>query len=304
MADPDNPAPNSRAAMVVVTPTYAPDLELFTDLHQSVLRWFPNDVRHVAVVNDRDMDLFRVFEGPRCTVLGVSEVLPRSVVPLPLTKLWLNLRRPVPPLRGWILQQIIKLAVVQTLPERVVVAADSDLVFFRPVTVETFAPAGRARLYRLDDGVGESLPRHLRWHSAAHRLLGLPPPPSPPLPDYVSSLNTWDGDVVRRMIRRVEEVTGLPWIHAVGKELHISEWTLYGVYADQFEQAGSVTLTPDSLCHSYWDTAPLGADDATAWLSKAGPPDVAYMISAKSGTPQTTRRNAHAAAFDRRQPAE
>ena len=38
-------------------------------------------------------------------VIGVRDVLPRSVVTVPFTKLWMNLRRPVPPLRGWIIQQ-------------------------------------------------------------------------------------------------------------------------------------------------------------------------------------------------------
>ena len=66
----------------------------------------------------------------------------------------MNVRRPVPPLRGWIIQQLVKLAVADQISERVIVMADSDLVFIRPVTVATFAPGGRVRLYRMDDGVG------------------------------------------------------------------------------------------------------------------------------------------------------
>lgn len=108
-------------------------------------------------------------------------------------------RRPLPPLRGWIIQQLLKLAVAEQMPERIAVLADSDLVFIRPVTADTFAPGGRARLYRVDDGIGDSLPRHLKWHAVAHELLGLPPVVPPPLPDYVSSFNTWDRDVVKRM---------------------------------------------------------------------------------------------------------
>jgi hypothetical protein len=283
--------------IVVVTPTYAPDLELFGDLHESVLRWFPADVRHVAVVNETDLPVFRRFQGPRCLVVGVLDVLPRSVVTLPFTKLWMNLRRPWPPLRGWIIQQLVKLSIADQMSEQVIVMADSDLVFIRPVTVATFAPGGRARLYRMDEGVGDLLPRHLRWHAVAHDLLGLPPAPPPPLPDYVSSLNTWDRDVVNRMLRRVEEVTSGRWLEGVGKELHFSEWTLYGVYADQFERAAYVTLTPESLCHSYWDNVPLTDERAPAWLSAVGPHDVAYMISAKSNTPLSVRRAAHARVF-------
>jgi hypothetical protein len=183
------------------------------------------------------------------------------------------------------------------MSERIIVLADSDLVFIRPVTVATFAPNGQTRLYRLDEGIGDSLPRHLRWHAVAHDLLGLPPPPPPPLPDYVSSLNTWDRDVVNRMLQRIEQITGRRWLEAVGKELHFSEWTLYGVYADQFERAEYVTLTEESLCHSYWDPVPLIAERAAAWLSSVGPHDVAYMISAKSRTPLSVRRAAHASVF-------
>ena len=275
----------------------APDLELFGDLHQSVLRWFPPDVLHLAIVNEPDLPLFQRFEGPRCTVVGVRDVLPSSVHPLPLTKLWVNLRRPVPPLRGWILQQLVKLAAAEQASERVIVIADSDIVFVRPVTCATFAPGGRVRLFREDEGIDESLVRHVRWHAVSHDLLGLPPPPAPPLPDYVSSLNTWDRDVVRRTLRRVEDTTGRRWLEAIGGELRFSEWTLYGVFADQVEQARAVTITPASLCHTYWETVPLGVDEAAAFLALVGRDDVAYMISAKSHTPVPVRRAAHARVF-------
>lgn len=282
---------------MVVTPTYAPDLELFADLHESVLRTFPADVRHVVVVDECDLPPFRGFEGDRCLVLGVRDVLPPAIREPPGTKLRVNLRRPIPPLRGWIVQQLVKLAVAEQLPERVIVLADSDVVFVRPVTASTFAPGGRARLYRCDGGVDASLPRHLRWHALAHRLLGMPPPPPPPLPDYVSSLACWDGEVVRRMLRRVTDVTGRRWHDRVGAALHLSEWTLYGVFADQVEAGRHVSLSDRSLCHSYWDTVPLATDEAAALLSAMDDGDVAYMIGAKSRTPLPVRRAAHRAVF-------
>ena len=113
----------------------------------------------------------------------------------------------------------------------------------------------------------------------------------------MSPFYTYDRDVVNRMLRRVEQVTGRRWLEAVGKELHFSECTLYGVYADQFEGAESVNLTAESLCHTYWDSVPLTAERAAAWLSSMGPHDVAYMISAKSYTPLSVRRAAHASVF-------
>jgi hypothetical protein len=286
--------PRVESQMVVVTPTYSPDLELFSDLHQSVQRWFPTDVRHVVVVTEPDIAPFRQFEGPRCVVVSVGDVLPRSVKALPLSKLWVNLRRPLPPLRGWILQQLVKLAVAVQVPERVVVMADSDLVFIRPVTVGTFEQGGRVRLYRKDDAIDDSLPRHLRWHAVARELLGLRPAQVVPLPDYVSALTSWDRDVVGRTLQRIEDITGRGWLEAVGKELHVSECMLYGVYAAEFEHANGVTISANSLCHSYWDNIPLTAEGAAALLASVGSHDVAYMIGAKSNTPLSVRRAAHA----------
>ncbi len=283
--------------MVVVTPTYAPDLELFADLHRSVLRCFPRDVRHVVVVDDADLDRFHHFAGPRCVVVGVRDLLPRSLRAVPGTRLWVDVRRPLPPVRGWILQQLVKLAATEHLHERLVVVADSDLVFVRPVTAATFAPEGRARLYRNEGGVTATLGRHLRWHAAARSLLGLPPPPPPPLPDYVSSLNTWDRDVARRMLRRIEGVVHRRWPQALGGRLHLSEWTLYGLHADQVERAAGVAVTDRSLCHAYWDPTPLATGAAARFLAGVAPDDVAYMISAKSGTSLDARRRAHAEVF-------
>jgi hypothetical protein len=122
------------------------------------------------------------------------------------------------------------------------------------------------------------------------------------LPDYVSPLIPWDRDVVKRMLNRIEQVTGRRWLEAVGKELHFSECILYGVYADRFERAQSVTLTAESLCHSCWDPVigqhvPLTAEQAAVWISSVGPQDVAYMISAKSQTPMDIRRAAHTSVF-------
>lgn len=291
------PRPAPAGGMVVVTPTYAPDLELFSDLHASVLRWFPDDVRHLVVVTQPDVTPFRRFAGPRCEVVGVRDVLGGQVRPVPFTKVWANLRRPVPPLRGWIVQQLVKLAVAAQADERVVVTADSDIVFIRPVTTETFAPGGQVRLYRLDGGVDSSLTRHVRWHGVSRSLLGLPPAPPPPLPDYVTALNSWDPEVVRHMLARVEQVTRRGWLSAVGRELHFSECMLYGVYADEVQHAEGLVTTDDSRCHTYWGSEPLTVDGAAEMISSAGPHDVAYMISAKSYTPLEVRRAAHARVF-------
>jgi hypothetical protein len=95
--------------------------------------------------------------------------------------------------------------------------------------------------------------------------------------------------------RRIEETTGRSWLEAVGKELHFSECTLYGVYTDEFEWAKDVRVTSDSLCYSYWDNVPLTADGADALLFSVGSHDVAHDRVEVEHTPRLATIRARAA---------
>lgn len=281
--------------LAVVTPSFAPDAELCADLHRSVLDHSPASVHHHIVVPRRDLRLFRRLTGPRTHLHCEQDLLPRWFVRAPSTRYTINLARPFPPVRGWILQQVLKLAAVAASDADVVLLVDSDIEFVRPFGAETFARNGVVRLYRKPGEVDERLPRHVIWHRAARVLLGLPPQ-EPPYPDYVSSLLAWDPAIVRRMLARIEETTGQPWPTAVARQLHLSEWTLYGVYVDGMLGSPANSFTSDDpLCHAYWDETPLDRDGAEAFLRGVKATDVAAMISAKSRTPLAVRRAAFAA---------
>ena len=86
--------------------------------------------------------------------------------------MWLQTRgRPV---RGWLVQQLIKLAVAEVMTQDVLVHADSDVVLLRPFLADSVADdAGRVRLYRLPGAIDERLPNHIRWHRSAEKLVGI-----------------------------------------------------------------------------------------------------------------------------------
>jgi hypothetical protein len=277
---------------VVVTPSYAPDFELCRELDRSVLRWTPPSVTHHIITPGRDRALFAPLASERTRLWTVTDFLPRRMVPLP-GNLWVNLRRPFPPVRGWVQQQVVKLQAAMEIGASVVVLADSDVLFVRPVTAETFRIGGKLRFYRLEAEIDERLPRHRRWHAVARRLLGLPPPGPLPLPDYISAFNVWDRQLARAMRERVEDVSGRPFADAVAGELHISEFILYGVFVDEvLGAAAGVAPTDDMLCHSYWDESPLDAAQAARFVQELPADHVALMISAKSRTPLDVRREA------------
>ena len=280
--------------MAVITPSYEPDFGLCEDLNRSVLENSPETVHHHIIVPRRDLELFARLAGPRTHIRCEAEFLPSSFVPVS-SKFTVNLRRPFPPVRGWILQQVLKLAAAAAFHDDAVVVVDSDIEFIRPFCPETFVRQGVVRFYRKPDADDERLPRHLVWHRVASKLLGLPPPEPPPYPNYVSSLVTWDPAIVRRMLSHVSHIAGRPWPTVIGAQLHFSEWTLYGVYVDHVIGAPANSFCSDhSLCHAHWDWVPLNVEDAAKFLSGAQDADIAAMIPSKSRTPLAVRRAAFA----------
>ncbi|MFC7480045.1 DUF6492 family protein [Luedemannella flava] len=280
--------------MDVITPSFSGDFELCVDLNASVLANTPPTVRHHIIVPGRDLELFGRLANERTIVSDEGRLLPRSLVSVPGTKYSVNLRRPYPPVRGWIIQQIVKLGAAAAAEADVVVLVDSDIVFARPFGPDTFVRDGVVRLYRKPNEIDDRLPRHMIWHRAARELLGLSAQ-QPPYTDYVSSLLAWDPRLVKSMLERIEKVTRQPWQTAIGSQLHFSEWTLYGVFVEEVLGApANQFASDDTLCHSYWEETPLDENSAREFLSAIKPDDIAVMISAKSRTPLELRRKAWA----------
>lgn len=293
-------------SLSILTPSYSPDFELCRRLQRSVLEHTEDDVHHYIVVPPHETDLFAELAGPRCTVVSLRSVLPRRFLTTGLLSraaqriprlppsaqiAALNLRRPYPPVRGWVLQQLIKLHMAARLGSDVVLLVDSDVELIRPVEPELFRRDGATVLYRVDGAVTAGMPDHLRWHAAARRLLHLPPPGAPPLDDYISPFLVWDGEIVRALQRRLQELSGRPWLDLLGGQLHISEAILYGTFAESGSPGSPAPpVTADSHCHCYWPDEPLSLDAARRFVEETGPDDVAVMISAKSRTPLDVRR--------------
>lgn len=275
--------------LAVVTPSFGPDADLFADLHRSVLAHTAAETVHHVVIPDGDSALFEQFAGPRCRLWLESQLLPRRYVGVP--RAWyINVRRPWPPVRGWVLQQTLKMSLTARLDVAAVLIADSDIVLVRPTSPESFTVAGRPCVHRLDGAVHAGMQRHIRWHRAARELLGLDPVTGPPLPDYVSSLNVWSPATVRAVQARIERTTGRPWLDSFTAQLHISEFILYGVYVDSaLNTDGPPPALHSSYCHNYWEETPLDTAAARRFAQQLPDQSVGMMISAKSRTPLAAR---------------
>lgn len=283
--------PGRAATLTIITPSYGPDLELCRDLRASISRYAPQ-FEHRIIVPRSDMSEFASLERGPAAVHAVQEVMPAGFWKIPLLNAWLNVRAPIPPVRGWIAQQIVKLAAVAATDTDIALIVDSDVEFIRPFDATTFAPGGRLRPYRLPGAVTPALPRHLIWHRVARRLLGLPPTSAEVLPDYICWPCAWEPVIVRNMLRRVESTSGRPWAAVIGRELHFSEMILYGVYVDEVLGADPGDTTSDMRCRSHPDEIPLDRVGLDRFLERVQETDVAVMVSTKSGTALEVRRAA------------
>jgi hypothetical protein len=277
--------------LAVLTPSFRGDVELFADLHASVLAHTPRSVVHHVVVPPSDAHLFRQYEGPRCRVWTHRDLLPRYCVSVPYASgLTLSLRQPWLPVRGWVVQQIMKLAGTAAIDARAVVIIDSDAVLLREITLDHFTDNGRLWHFRRNGAVTASMHRHLLWHNVARKLLGLRSVESPPAPDYVSPITVWDPTVVRPLIEHIADRTRRDWIDAMGGQLHVSEFVIYGVFID--EVLGGIAPFAGPLCHNYYERTPLSAAGAGAFADQMPSRALGAMISSHSHTPRAVRLEA------------
>lgn len=297
------------STLSILTLSYRPDLPGFARLHDSVLRHTSNDVVHQVVVPEADVAEFRDLQRPstagRLRVSSESEFLPTRFVrtdllaqlvaqldflPAKARIKAINRDRPWPPIRGWILQQVLKLAAAAAADADVVAVIDSDVELIAPVDASTFMRDGVVRAYRSPGAITEGLDRHVMWSHTARELLGLPRS-SPPFADYIAGLITWDPEVVRSCTGRIEQVSdGVAWPTVVASLMHFSEFILYGTFLEQFgTQKQNSFVSDDTLCHSYWGTTPLSMDGAREFLAALEPTDVAVHIQSASGTSEDVR---------------
>lgn len=270
---------------VVITPSYAPDFEYCRLLCQSMERFVDSPVLHYLIVDRRDLKLFQQLAGRYTEVLTVEDILPWWIRRLPgIPKAWFSLK--TPPIRNWLLQQIVKIQAARQINGDVAVYIDSDVAFIRPFSFQSLMRNGLVRLYDEPGGNPEGMNTpHAKWHQTASHLLGLSPTPMP-APDYVGNLITWRKDNVVKMCDRLQEVAGCDWIQTLGRVWHFSEYTLYGTFIDRClgEDSGHYRES-NKLCFDYFTHTALSDLETRQLLTQVQPDQVAVMFASKARMP-------------------
>ena len=279
--------------VAIVTPSHAPDFNRFRRLHESVIENVSSGVMHYVLVPPPDYRMFSTIQSSQLTVLEQPDVLPRSFVSttrlgrIPLLPRGyrvaaINLRRPWPPIRGWVLQQLVKLGFAAGLEADVAVMIDSDVILVRGFTADTFMRGESVRHYRVPHAVHGGMQRHLVWRETAARLLRLDAP-SADLADYNAGVISWSPRIVRTLLDRVQEVAQQPWQTAIGSQLDVSEYFLYGEFVAMLGDQRDKAFTSDrNLCHSYWNTMTM--ENVGDFVKSMPIDDIAILIQSNSDT--------------------
>ena len=267
MSDQANPpssgAPSTTEQVSLVTVSYRGDLELAAELCRSVDRFLDKRAEHVLVVPRSDASIFSQFKNDQRRIVVMEDVLPAGYRKLPsprqirigslyrkrLREMWLT---PTGIVRGWIIQQIVKLSAPSYTRNDIIVFADSDIVLTAPLTAKDLQCEGRTRLYRVPDATSDS-PMHIGWHVVSARLLGIPESGYMGA-DYIGNLITWSRPNVELLQERLSSLSGKRWDKVIARQAAFSEYILYGIFVDHIldPDASGQFATKDDLVHAGW----------------------------------------------------
>jgi Family of unknown function (DUF6492) len=239
--------------LAIITPAFSKHLPLLELSAESVDRFCPEEIKHYIIVSGHEYRTFRHFNGIRRQVIIAEDVLPLSAFCLPLLikgrEVWLfDWHRAV---RGWIVQQVLKLCAPEITDADVFLYLDTDVFFVGTFALEKVIRNGRVRLWK-DPGKGR-LTTHMRWHRAASNLLGLTTCDYYGA-DFIGNVITWRRDVVLEIRDRITEITDAHWLRSVVRQVHFSEYILYGVYVQELLGPQDLRHLPtnDELCLDSW----------------------------------------------------
>ncbi|MGF1514455.1 MAG: DUF6492 family protein [Elainellaceae cyanobacterium] len=276
----------------LITPSYAPDFQRCKLLCWSIKKFVCPLVKHYIIVDRQDFELFQELADSNTTILVKEKILPAWIkrIPLPTKKnLWLNFKGFSSGswlIRGWLVQQIIKLAAAQYTSQDILLFIDSDVAFIDRFNVHEMVQArGEVRLFRVPDAAEVENKVSKKWKDTAKALLGLPQKEY--YDNYVSQIVTWRRDNLIRLYQAIEVQTGRYWVEALSQIKDLSEYVLYGMFVSYVLQdiSGHYDEHTMKLCHSYWSNKAMPDETLAAFFQEAVRSEHrAVMISAKSPT--------------------
>ncbi|PIV80229.1 MAG: hypothetical protein COW54_00120 [Rhodobacteraceae bacterium CG17_big_fil_post_rev_8_21_14_2_50_63_15] len=291
-------------SVALLTCSMAGDLDIFGLLADSVDRHVEPSIRHDVVVPKTDLAVFKRFETSRRRVLAQEDVLPVRLMKLPkaprlLARIKAGFRRPLyltargQLVRGWMVQQCLKIEMSRRIPETAIMHVDSDVAFVRDFQSEDAFEGNLVRFFRAD---GETRnPMHRPWVQTACDFLGVEMPDSH-RPHYIENCVLWSTAVARAMAERVEAEHNCPLHDVIFRAQTMSEYYLYGIYVDLVADNTGLLAEDVSFCKSYWPNNESDPFDADALMHGYDPKQRAIAVQSTNQLDLDSRRSLYARA--------
>jgi Family of unknown function (DUF6492) len=271
-------------SLAFVTPSYPPDLERCELLVESLDRFGPT-FKHYIIVDRADMAVFAHLASARTILIEGESLIDSRFTRIPWKGgVWLNWR--TLPMRGWISQQIKKLAAIKVTTEDILIMTDSDATFVKPVSAERFMIDDKVGLLDVDYCAG-MVPT---WTAVATKLLGLPTAPA--LRGHVGQMIAWRREHLIGLLDHVERAAGLPWQVAIARQRTFSEYILYGIYLRSVVGYAASRHAPSTvaLVREPWDYDLSAAGELKRFFDDISSENIAVMIHSKDGLPVSAAR--------------
>ncbi|HEY9643000.1 MAG TPA: DUF6492 family protein [Coleofasciculaceae cyanobacterium] len=280
----------SNFTFAFITPSYAPDFQRCKLLCWSIKQFVLFPVKHYIVVDKKDFNLFQQLADSNTIVLTKEEILPTWIKRIPFfdkKNIWLNLKGYKSGnwlLRGWLIQQIVKLAAAQYVEQEVLVFVDSDVAFIDFFDIHTLINNDKVRLFRVEHSTNMDNEMGEKWKDTAKKLLDLPPQNN--YNDfYISQIVTWRRDNLINLYQLIEKNFQRDWLEVISEMRDLSEYILYGMLASYVigEDSGHYDNHLQKVCWCYWETIPMSHQELKEFFQAAqASSHKAVMISAKS----------------------
>ncbi len=264
---------------VIITPSYAPDFERCKILCESVTNFATSYDQHIIIVDARDLALFQTLKAPKIRIITKESILPRWIKKIPFSKRWWFSFKTLP-VRGWILQQIIKMSVAEHIDADMYLFIDSDIMLIRPVDMSFFMRNGKVRMYRFPRVKKDfTEKRHMAWYRYAGKLFGLKGEDYLQY-DYIGPFVTWRKDTLIKMNRHIEKLTGKKhWQMEICNTLDFSEYILYGLFCEFILKEDSGHYFDDTMiCHTSWIEPINNLDELEDFLKRITPEHIGICI--------------------------
>jgi hypothetical protein len=271
-----NSTEDASSSFAIVTPTFWRDLARCELLVESLDQCAP-DMPHYLIVDRRDRSTFAHLERGKHKIIDSEELLGNRFWRIPGNSgLWLSLK--TPPVRGWILQQIKKIAAIEVIPQQTLMFCDSDTALFRRFHRSNFLVDGKIGL--LDVNWDNEDVR--RWTATARRLLGLPHHEGG-YHNHVGYIICWNRETIEAMQQRIEKSTGTHWQLALARTATFSEYMLYGIFVRELLGYGATNHAPSDvpLVKGLWGS--INEDQIDDLFARFDSRTVAIMIHSKGG---------------------